>query len=62
MCINRNGIKFADKINKRVKGANENVCRKVLITEITSYQFRHIINKYGSIDEALKRLLLIEPM
>lgn len=62
MCINRNGIKFTDKINKKIKGANENVCRKVLITDLTGYEFRHIINKYGSIDEALKRLLLIEPI
>ena len=62
MCVNYNGIKHTDKNNKRLKGANENICRKVLITELTSYEFRHIINKYGSIDEALKRLLLIEPV
>lgn len=61
-CVNKQCGKYRRQRLSSSKLSKENICRRVLITDLKVYEFRHILKKYGSIDNALKRLLELEPI
>lgn len=62
LCVNINSNRTTKSIMKGGKKAKSKVKRRVKITELREYEFIHLLRKYGTIDDALKRLLELEPI
>ena len=55
LCLNKNGSKTTKTRFNKYK-----IHRKITLTDLNNYEYRHIVKKYGSVEDCLKYVLKLD--